>query len=287
MMNPARRKTDQPLVLPQLPNEVFLEIAYLLCTSDLRQLGRVNRRLQDFVADYLSRYRYNVGIHALPNELVLEIAQHLGHQKDCSHLARASQRFYPVVMRYIVRHDVVSSGSSLLNFAAKRNLVGMARRIIRLGGDVNTRIEFSTRLVGKQLTPLATAARHGHQRIVKMLLEFGASHFVDGKRLPLALAILSRHENVAMILSQELDSSEASFTSSTRQTLLQMACAAQLVSLVRYYLEHIPCSSHDCDVALLRIIQKDARKIGIIKRQLYEDVFQIVLMLLRHGANPD
>ncbi|KAL5440454.1 hypothetical protein PMIN06_009653 [Paraphaeosphaeria minitans] len=287
IMEQAQKKNIESPALLVLPNEIFLDIVHLLCTSDLRSLGRVNCRLRGFVIDYLYRYRYNVGIHALPNELTLEIAQHLGHQKDRSRLARASQRFYPLIMRYIIRHNVVNGGSSLMNYAAKRNLVGMARKMICLGGDVNTQHGFSTKVMGKTLTPLATAACYGHQRMVRMLLKFGASHFIDGVRLPLALAILKRCENVALILSQELDSSDTSFTSSTRQTLLQMACAAQLVILARYYLENIPYNSHDCDIALFRIIQKDASKTEFIQRQLHEEVFQIVLMLVRHGASPD
>ncbi|KAF2451122.1 hypothetical protein P171DRAFT_350040, partial [Karstenula rhodostoma CBS 690.94] len=286
-MERAQRNNTQPPALLKLPNELFLEIAFLLYTSELRRLGRVNCRLRRLVAVYLSRYRYNIGILALPNELILEIVQHLGHQKDRSRFARATQRHYPLIMHHIVRQDIMHSGSSLLVYAAKKNLVGMARKIIYLGGDVNTQCGFRKGTTGKRATPLAAAAFYGYERMVKTLLSFGASHFVDGVRLPLAMAIFKRHESVALILSQELDCSDASLTISTRQTLLQMACAAQLVSLVQYYLEHKSCSSHDCDTALFRIIEKDTTKTGIVRRQLHGETFEIVLMLLEHGASPD
>lgn len=277
----------QSPALFKVPNEIFIEVASLLCTSDLRRLGWVNCRLRSFVADYLSRYRYNFGILTLPNELIFEIVQHLGHQKDRSRLARASQRFYPPVMRYIVRHNVVHSGSSLLNYAAKRNLVGFARKIISLGGEVNTQRGSQTTTTGTRLTPLATAALNGSIRMIELLLEFGASHFVDGLRLPLALAIVKKHESVALMLSRDLDSSNTLLTRSTTQTPLQMACAAQLVSLVRYYLEHKPCSSQNYDSALFGVIHKDASGTQSVRRKLYDEVFQIVLMLLEHGASPD
>ncbi|KAF2187346.1 hypothetical protein K469DRAFT_570256, partial [Zopfia rhizophila CBS 207.26] len=294
MARKAHRKDPSPTGLLKLPNEILLEIVSLLCTPDLRRLSRVNCKLHFFIRDYLVRYRYNVGLVALPNELILEIVQRLGRQKDRSRLARASQRFYPLIMDYIFRHNVRYGGSSLLNYAAKRNLKGMARMILHLGGDVNTQCGFPLGVMDKRPTPLATAAFHGHERMVRMLLETGASHFVDGMRIPLAVAIFKRHENVALILSQELDSGDVPLKK-TKGTVLQMACGAKLVNLVRYYLERESrCggrvnihSLHDRSTALYQILQKDASKEDFLKRELHEDVYQIVLMLLQHGANPD
>ncbi|KAF2809927.1 ankyrin, partial [Mytilinidion resinicola] len=197
-------------------------------------------------------------------------------------------------MDYIVRHNVRHGGSSLLNYAARGNLKRMARIILHLGGDVNTQRGLRPGFMDKRPTPLATAASHGHKRMVRMLLETGVSHFVDGMRIPLAVAISNRHEDVALILSQEFDSGDL-FLTKARGTVLQMACRMKLVNLVRYYLEHGPrCrgsvnvrSVHDRSTALFQLLQKDASKSDIIKRELHADVYEIVLMLLRHGANPD
>jgi hypothetical protein len=123
-------------------NEILLEIVSLLSTPDLRRLGRVNSRLYFLVGDYLLRYRYNVGLIALPNELILEIVQHLGCQRNRSRFARASRRVYPLVMDYIIRHNVRYDKSSLLNYATKRDLKEMAQMILHLGGDVNTQGRF-------------------------------------------------------------------------------------------------------------------------------------------------
>jgi ankyrin repeat protein len=294
MARKAHRKDPLPAGLPKLPNEILLEIVSLLSISDLRRLDRVNRKLHFFIGDYLVRYRYNAGLFTLPNELILEIVQHLGRQKDRSRLARASQRFYPLIMDYISRHNVRYGGSSLLNYAAKRDLKGMARMILHLGGDVDTQCGFRRGVLDNRVTPLVIAAFHGHEKMVRMLLEAGASVFVDGMRIPLAMAIHKRHEKVALILSQELDFDDVPLTK-TGDTALQMACGAKLVDLVRYYLE---CGSRcggrvnvhslpDRSTALHHVLRKDASKDVFFKRELHEDVYQIVVMLLHHGANPD
>ncbi|KAF2471121.1 uncharacterized protein BDR25DRAFT_355027 [Lindgomyces ingoldianus] len=294
MARKAHRKDPSPTGLLNLPNEILLDIVSLLCISDVRRLGRVNYKLHFFTRDYLVRYRYNVGLVALPNELLLEIVQHLGRQKDRSRLAQASQRFYPLIMGYIFRYNVRYGGSSLLNYAAKRNLNRMARMILHLGGDVNTQCGLRLGVMNERSTPLATAAFYGHEKMVKMLLESGASHFVDGMRIPLAVAIFKRHENVALILSQEVDSGDVPL-GKTRGTVLQIACGAKLVNLVQYYLERGSQSGvrvnvhslHNRSTALYHVLREDSRKDIFIKRELHEDVYQIVLMLLQHGANPD
>lgn len=293
MASKAHRRDPSPVGLLKLPNEILLEIVSLLSTPDLRRLDKVNCKLHFFIGDYLVRYRYHVGLFTLPNELILEIVQHLGRQKDRSRLARASQRFYPLIMDYISRHNVRYGGSSLLNYAAKRDLKGMARMILHLGGDVDTQCGFRL-FLDKRVTPLATAAFHGHEKMVRMLLEAGASVFIHGMRIPLAMAIFKRHEKVALILSQELDSDDVPLTK-TGGTALQMACGMKLVNLVRYYLERGSRyggrtnvhSLPDRSTALYHILRKDASKDDFFKRELHEDVYQIVLMLLHHGANPD
>jgi hypothetical protein len=294
MARKAHLKHPSPTGLLKLPNEILLEIASLLGIADLRRLSILNRKLYFFVKDYLVRYRHNSRLVTLPNELILEIVQCLGSQEDQSCFARASQRFYLLVMDSILRHNVRYNGSSLLNYAAMRNLKRMARTILHLGGDVNTQRGFQSGLMSRRPTPLATAAFHGHERIVRILLETGASHFVDGMRVPLAAAICKRHENVALILSQDLDPGDM-LLKKKRGTVLQFACEAKLVNLVRYYLNRGSRrggrvnlhSLHDRSAALYQILRKDVSKDEFLKRELHEDVYQIVLMLLQHGADPD
>lgn len=295
MTGKAHRVDRSPKGLTQLPNERLLDIVFHLRIPDLRRLSQVNRELRFFTEDYLVQYRYNSGLVALPNEIILEIVKYLGSQDDRSHFARTSLRFYPVVMDYIFRYDVRYYSSRMLHYAARRNFQKMTRSIMDIGGDVNTLGGSVLYIFGKRCTPLATAAAHGHMTMVKILLEGGASHFIDGIRLPLAAAMLNRHENIAMVLSRDLDSGDI-IGEGVNATVLQMACTEKLVNLVRYYLERDSGfggvgNEHDLQnrsMALYRVLKKDVKKWGdLIKRELHQDVYQIVLMLLKHGANPD
>jgi len=171
---------SSPPSILKLPNELLCDIVSPLSTSDLRRLSRVNHQFYFFVRAYLVKYRYNEGIVTLPNEIILEIVRHLGTQKNRSRLARTSQRFYPLVMNYIVRHDIQFRGSSLLAITARSNLKGMAKKILRLGGNVNTQSCFKSTCAGQRPTPLAAAAFYGHERIICLLLAAGAKQIVDG-----------------------------------------------------------------------------------------------------------
>jgi hypothetical protein len=139
--------------------------------------------------------------------------------------------------------------------------------------------------MNKRPTPLATAAFYGRIRMVAMLLKAGASHFVDGMRIPLAVAIVKRHKNVALTLSLGLDSGVVLLEKSG-ETLLQMACAAELVDLVQHCLQK-GLQLRNLNTALYRTIKRDASDDTFIKRGLHEDAYQIVLLLLKYGADPD
>jgi ankyrin repeat protein len=284
--------------LVRLPNELLLEIAPALRIADLRRLSGVSRKFYFFIHDYLIRYRYKAGIFRLPNELLLEIVQQLDSQKDRSCFARASQRFYPLVMNYIVSHNARHGGSSLLNYAAKQNLEGMARKILFIGGNVDTEYgsagavpNSQRRFTTSRLTPLAIAAQYGNKSLVRLFLEAGACQVIGGVRVPLGLALAARHESVAMMLSRGLYS-DYQFEEKG-QTVLQLACEARFVKLARYFFERGPgshtddqCAS-DCSITLFRLLEATACKGDFIRRQLLEDVFQITMMLLKHDADPD
>ena len=290
----ARHQTS-PIGILRLPVELLHHIASLICTPDLRRLGRVNRAFYCYVADYLFRYRYNSGLLALPNELILEVVQHVACQNDRSHLARTSQRFYPLIMNYIIRHDVQHQGSSLLIHAAEKNLKGLARGILSRGGDVNAKVKvrFGAEIHGTN--PLGVAASRGNEGMVKLLIKAGANH---GRRLALASAIIRRHETIAILLSQEMDPSEVLLHKhplKSKLTALQMACVMKLVKLVRYFLlKHGVRYERDesgkireLNVALYAILKKDDTEGDFVKRRLHEEVYQIATALLQHGANPD
>ncbi|KAH7380146.1 hypothetical protein BKA66DRAFT_465850, partial [Pyrenochaeta sp. MPI-SDFR-AT-0127] len=151
-------QVSTPVGLLNLPDELLLGVFSLLSTQDLRYICRVNYRFHNVAGDYLARQHYSTGLLSLPNELILEITQHLSRQQDRSRLARASNRLYPVVMRYVVRSNVRFKQSSLLNYAATKNLKSMARKILHLGGDVDTQKGACLAFMGNGLSPLAIAA---------------------------------------------------------------------------------------------------------------------------------
>jgi hypothetical protein len=275
-----------------LPNELLLAIACPLSTSTLRLLSKVNHHLYFFVRAYLIRHRYTHGLLTLPNELLLEITAYLGTQSDRSHFARTSQHFYPVVMNYIVRFDIRYRGSSMLNVAARRNLKGVARSMLRMGGEVNTQHGFQALRTGERPTPLLVAALLGHERMVRLFLGAGAQEALNDVRMPLLLAIAKGHEGIAVLLARDLDADDTIATPGRGRNVLLLACRARFVHLVRGLLERCALQgkrvdARKCSAALYMLLEGTASKGAFRARELLEDVHQIVLMLLGHGADPD
>jgi hypothetical protein len=275
--------------LLELPNELLFDIASCLSFPDLRRLSRVSRRLQFIVGEYLPRYRYKSRLLTLPNNILLRVARLLDTRKDQSRFARTSQRFYPLVMGHIVRHNIQYEGSSLMNYASERNVKGMAQGILYLGGNVES-LQGSSIIVYGGATPLTTAAYYGHERMVRFLINVGASQLLDGYRGPLAVAIARGRENVALILSQELEGNDTLRRGGP--TVLQRACEALLVNLVHSLLERETKSPHEQSIrnrsiALYHLLDMNACRNEFARRELLEYVYQIAMMLLRHGADPD
>jgi ankyrin repeat protein len=229
-----------PSGLLKLPFQLLIKVVSPLSIRDIRQLGRVNRQLCVFADDYLLRNEYKSKYFELPNEILHDIVKCLDSQKDLSHLAQATQKLYAVYMDIIIHHDVEHDGSSILACAAKNNLASMTRKLLSIGGDINTRREYvSGQASDRGLTPLAIAASYGSEEVVGILFQGGATQSISGVRVALVNAIFGRHESVALILSQEVESTEM-LLGPTRGTVLEMARAAQLPLLVRYFVEKQP-----------------------------------------------
>ncbi|KAF1954448.1 hypothetical protein CC80DRAFT_493891 [Byssothecium circinans] len=297
MARKTHRKTLPPTTLPlpnttppppttllDLPNEVVIEVASYLRIPDLRRLSRVNHKFYFFVSDYLARYRYGSGLSALPDELILRIVECLGSQKDCSRLARTSHRFYPLVMSCILRHNIQHGESDLLYYAASKNLKTMARAMIRLGANVNTSVKCNN----FAFTSLVAAASFsGDEEMVEMLLDAGASQFTYKKRIALTVAILKRKMKVALVLSRDLESPDEPLDGE-RGSALQLACRRRIVDLVRNYVKREgPVEIEGRSIALYNLLQQYTSRADIVKNELHEDVYQIALLLLHHGADPD
>ena len=204
---------------------------------------------------------------------------------------RASQRFYPLVMNYIIRYDMRYHGSSLLNKATGSNLKGVVKKMLRMGGDVNTQSGFRPLGTCELPTPLIVAV--GHERMVRLLLSTGAKQAVGGKRTSLLIAIMKRNPNegIALLLSQNVDATDDIATPLSPTNILLLACKAQLATLVRHLLEQCTLRAKQVNVriisiALYELLRSTASKGDFRLRELLEDVYQITLMLLQHGADP-
>lgn len=297
MASQAQDLGSSPTGFLQLPTEILIEIVTHLRNIDLRRLARVNHRFQFFIEDYLNRYRYPMGLAALPNELLLKIAHHIGDQSDRSRLARASARFYPIVMDYILRYNVRHDESNLLPFAVKWNLKRMTSLILHLGADVNTpnnQHDTRSRRYIERPTALMTAASYGRQSILEILLKHGAAHSVGTLKRPLTLAIVQGYESVARFLYHELETFDDS-PRKYKRVALRFACLVKLVNLVRYFLEYEARSERRADSpsvctlshTLCHVLETKVSDNDFIKRELHSRTYEMMWMLLTHGADPD
>ncbi|KAH3941023.1 hypothetical protein HBI56_135870 [Parastagonospora nodorum] len=264
--------------LLRLPNELLIKTVSSLSNLDLRQLARVNKKISFFVGSYLTRFRYNAGILKLPDELLLEVAQHLSTQTDRNHFAQASLRLYPIIMNYVAHYDLRYNASSLLMFAAGWNLMGMARKILNLRGDINTHSVSHHCFKGLRARLLSNMAYFGHKQVVCLLLESGAVELIDTVRLALELAIANGHEQIAIQFSQALPAD--AMICKGEDLLFQLACEAKMINLIRYLLERgyqrrtAAETTRDYSTHLHRLIAKDSHKADPdARREAYRGVF--------------
>jgi hypothetical protein len=252
---------------------------------DLRHLSRVCRRLHLFARKHFVRYQYTSGLVNLPNEIILEVVELLDTRKDCSQFARTSQRFYPIIMEFIVRHNFRYEGSSLLLYASRENRIDFAKKILHLGGDVEATEEPYPRE-----TPLALAASSGHGDLVRLFLKCGAKQIFEETWYSLGCALHKGHEDIAIILSQDLEADTA--LGEERGSLLAGACEAKFPRLVRILLErdlsvldeqHVRVRSE----ALHALLYESAHRGQTRRTELLENDYQIVMVLLQHGADPE
>jgi hypothetical protein len=182
--------------LIELPNELLVQTASSLPTTDLLFMSQANRWLYSFVKDYLSRYRYNKGLTRLLENVLTEIITRLLPQTpyerydDARNLARTSQRFLPLAMGLMIREDVQDVRRDLMGYAAARGLKAMVRRLLAIDADVNCclrrslcsspRIPYDS---WNYQLPLSRAAHYGQKAVVHLLLDAGAKS-VDGLWLP-------------------------------------------------------------------------------------------------------
>ena len=170
----------------------------------------------------------------IPNEIIFEIAEHLSNQRDILILALVVRRFYGLLYTYRLQYNILQGGSSALIWAAQNDRQTLARELVDLGADVNTK-----RISAYCGTPLFAAAAKGNFTVVKLLLDLGANPDTAGSRglKPLYAALSYKHEQVAGLLFNRVRNINAFVTAAKLGlTALHVACLVKLPDSARYLL---------------------------------------------------
>ncbi|KAJ5555242.1 hypothetical protein N7535_007682 [Penicillium sp. DV-2018c] len=129
---------------------------------------------------------------ALPNELLLIIAEHQDTQRDKNALARTNHRCHallnPPLYAYNVRHHL----GSALHWGASHGLFRTTQESLKQGADIES---IDTQLDAR---PLILATRSDHADIVALLLEHGADPYAQ-RRGPGAFALAVTRKKAATL----------------------------------------------------------------------------------------
>ncbi|KAL2870544.1 ankyrin repeat domain-containing protein [Aspergillus lucknowensis] len=131
---------------------------------------------------------------ALPNDVLLLIAEAVDAQADLSRLTRTNRDLYCLLSDFLYRNNIRKFGSSAMFWAAEEGRIDTMRRMLDLGASLDDTTEFTT--------PLELAAFSGQEEMVKFLLDRGATYGFWRCRpwTPLCAAAVEGHTGVVKIL---------------------------------------------------------------------------------------
>jgi hypothetical protein len=227
-----------PKGLLDLPDNLLSHIVSLVPPQTIRRLKQVNRKLSCLLAPH--RVRQAGPLASLSIDILLCILDYLS---PCgrSRLAQTSYSFYPLVMDFILRDNVVHNKSSMLGLAARKDLRKLAQSLIERGADNDTTYGLGAGGVTYgycSSTPLIKALFQGHVDIVELLLSRGATHKKCGKRTPVSVTIFKGKEDMCLRLLQHSESVNG-IQRHLRDETLREACDAKLVRVVYDLLERM------------------------------------------------
>ncbi|KAJ5162699.1 uncharacterized protein N7500_004529 [Penicillium coprophilum] len=107
-----------------------------------------------------------MGVSRLPVELVIYIATFFEYDSDLNSFLRTSKFFYRLMNDSLYRHNVLYFGSSALEWAARNGVERTVRMSLEAGA-------LPSACVDEEWQPMALAAAHGHDKVVKIFLDLG------------------------------------------------------------------------------------------------------------------
>jgi ankyrin repeat protein len=111
---------------------------------------------------HLSRMNFS----KVPVDVILHIVTFLEYGSDLNSFVRTSKFFYHLLNDYLYRDNVLHFGSSALAWAARNGFENTVRRSLEAGA-------LPSACVDEEWQPMALAAAHGHEQVVKLFLDLG------------------------------------------------------------------------------------------------------------------
>lgn len=201
-----------------------------LLLSGLRLNDSINLCLR--ILEIIMVANLEASLISLPSELILHIAKFLRRQRDISRLSRTHRRLHILLTDLLLEVNITRGRSSALLWAARNNHYRLARRLVKLGSEVQN--PDKTLYWG---TPLDYAVLQKNQEICNLLLNAGA----DPTRLlmgssPLEVALIIKDEKIAQAMIDRMGSVDAIITQDGK-TALHIACKMRLSNTVKYLLK--------------------------------------------------
>ncbi|CAI7654589.1 unnamed protein product [Penicillium bialowiezense] len=235
-----------------------------------------------------------MGFSKVPIELITHIATFLEYDSDLNSFARTSKFLHRLLNDYLYRHNVLYFGSSALEWAALNGAAATARKALAAGALPST-------CVDEEWQPMAVAAIHGHEQVVKVFLDLGLDpcreqgwrplteefqnqelHDEEGNLNgdykadsdPLSLAIAYGSESVVQLLITH--GATKNWNSQNEIAAMHLAVTGGYLAVVKLLAELFPERIHEAT---------DSHERSLLSVAMYNNELEIVRFLASLGAD--